>query len=70
MDLKLKSKIFSKMTLKEKIGQLFSPAAFIHDSEENYLKIESLIKNQHIGGLTFFHSRHSAAANFEKRQEN
>lgn len=57
------------MTLKEKIGQLFSPAAFIHDTEENYLKIESLIKNQHIGGLTFFHSRHSAAANFEKRQE-
>jgi beta-glucosidase-like glycosyl hydrolase len=57
------------MTLKEKIGQLFSPAAFIHDSEENYLEIESLIKNHHIGGLTFFHSRHSAAANFEKRQE-
>jgi beta-N-acetylhexosaminidase len=57
------------MTLKEKIGQLFSPAAFIHDTEENYLKIESLIKNQHVGGLTFFHSRHSAAANFEKRQE-
>ena len=57
------------MTLKEKIGQLFSPAAFIHDTEENYLKIESLIKNHHIGGLTFFHSRHSAAANFEKRQE-
>jgi beta-N-acetylhexosaminidase len=57
------------MTLKEKIGQLFSPAAFIHDSEENYLKIESLIQNQQIGGLTFFHSRHSAAANFEKRQE-
>lgn len=57
------------MTLKEKIGQLFSPAAFIHDTEENYLKIESLIINQHIGGLTFFHSRHSAAANFEKRQE-
>lgn len=57
------------MTLKEKIGQLFSPAAFIHDTEENYLQIESLIKNHHIGGLTFFHSRHSAAANFEKRQE-
>ncbi|MCL6259128.1 glycoside hydrolase family 3 protein [Aquiflexum sp. TKW24L] len=57
------------MTLKEKIGQLFSPAAFIHDTEENYIDIESLIKNQHIGGLTFFHSRHSAAANFEKRQE-
>lgn len=57
------------MTLIEKIGQLFSPAAFIHDTEENCLEIESLIKNHQVGGLTFFHSRHSAAANFEKRQE-
>lgn len=53
----------------KKIGQLFSPAAFIHDSEENMLKMESLIRNQNIGGITFFHSRYSAAANFEKRQE-
>lgn len=57
------------MTLKEKIGQLFSPAAFIHDSEENIQAMEKLIAEKHIGGLTFFHSRHSAAANFEKRQE-
>lgn len=53
----------------KKIGQLFSPAAFIHDTEENILKMESLIRNQFIGGITFFHSRYSAAANFEKRQE-
>jgi beta-N-acetylhexosaminidase len=53
----------------KKIGQLFSPAAFIHDTEENILQMESLILNHHIGGITFFHSRHSAAANFEKRQE-
>ncbi|WP_194976757.1 glycoside hydrolase family 3 protein [Aquiflexum lacus] len=53
----------------KKIGQLFSPAAFIHDTEENILEMESLIRNQHIGGITFFHSRYSAAANFEKRQE-
>lgn len=57
------------MTLKEKIGQLFSPAAFIHDSEENIEAMEKLIAEHHIGGLTFFHSRHSAAANFEQRQE-
>lgn len=53
----------------KKIGQLFSPAAFIHDTEENILQMESMIRNQHIGGITFFHSRYSAAANFEKRQE-
>ncbi|WP_291788524.1 glycoside hydrolase family 3 protein [Cecembia sp.] len=57
------------MSIKEKIGQLFSPAAFIHDSAENIEALEILIQEQHIGGITFFHSRHSAAANFENRQE-
>jgi beta-glucosidase-like glycosyl hydrolase len=57
------------MNKKQKIAQLFSPAAFIHDTEENYQAIEALIREQEIGGLTFFHSRHSAAANFEKRAE-
>lgn len=53
----------------QKIAQCFSPAAFIHDTEENHQAIEGLIREQEIGGLTFFHSRHSAAANFEKRAE-
>lgn len=57
------------MTKNQKIAQCFSPAAFIHDTEENYQAIERLIREQEIGGLTFFHSRHSAAANFEKRAE-
>lgn len=57
------------MTKNQKIAQCFSPAAFIHDTEENYQAIEKLIREQEIGGLTFFHSRHSAAANFEKRAE-
>ena len=57
------------MNKNQKIAQLFSPAAFIHDTEENYQVIEALIREQEIGGLTFFHSRHSAAANFEKRAE-
>ncbi|SFO54276.1 Glycosyl hydrolase family 3 N terminal domain-containing protein [Algoriphagus ornithinivorans] len=57
------------MNKNQKIAQCFSPAAFIHDSEENYQAIEKLIQEQEIGGLTFFHSRHSAAANFEKRAE-
>ena len=57
------------MNKNQKIAQLFSPAAFIHDTEKNYQAIETLIREQEIGGLTFFHSRHSAAANFEKRAE-
>lgn len=57
------------MQKSQKIAQCFSPAAFIHDTEENYQSVERLIRKQQIGGLTFFHSRHSAAANFEKRTE-
>jgi beta-glucosidase-like glycosyl hydrolase len=57
------------MTLREKVGQLFSPAAFVHDSEAEIQQLENLIREHHIGGITFFHSRVSAAANFEKRQE-
>jgi beta-glucosidase-like glycosyl hydrolase len=57
------------LSKQSKIAQIFFPAAFIHDSEENYIWLESLIKENNIGGLTFFHSRHSAAANFEKRAE-
>lgn len=57
------------MDQKHKIAQLFSPAAFIHDTEENIQAMEALVREQKIGGITFFHSRHSAAANFEKRQE-
>ncbi|GAA0880631.1 hypothetical protein GCM10009119_36010 [Algoriphagus jejuensis] len=57
------------MNKSQKIAQSFSPAAFIHDTEENHQAIEHLILEQEIGGLTFFHSRHSAAANFEKRAE-
>lgn len=57
------------MNLEHKIGQFFSPAAYIHDTEENIKAMENLIVNHGIGGITFFHSRHSAAANFEQRQE-
>lgn len=53
------------MTLEQKIGQFFFPAVFINDIEENFVEIERLIKEHNIGGLTFFHSRASAATNYE-----
>ncbi|WP_075350395.1 glycoside hydrolase family 3 protein [Algoriphagus marinus] len=53
----------------QKVAQFFLPAAFVHDSEDNYKALENLIREEGVGGLTFFHSRHSAAANFEKRAE-
>lgn len=55
------------MTLEQKIGQFFFPAVFINDTEENILATEKMIKDFHIGGLTFFHSRASAATNYESK---
>lgn len=57
------------LTKHEKIGQFFMPAAFINDTEEEIQEIETLIKEQHIGGLCFFHSRASAATNFEGQKK-
>lgn len=52
-----------QLTTAEKIGQLFMPAAYINDTEEEIVKLEQLIKDQNIGALCFFKSRTSAAAN-------
>lgn len=57
------------MTLEQKIGQFFFPAVFINDTEENIQETESLIKEHNIGGLTFFHSRASAATNYEGKKK-
>ena len=57
------------MTLEQKIGQFFFPAVFINDTEENIQEIERLIKQYNIGGLTFFHSRASAATNYESKKK-
>lgn len=57
------------MTLEQKIGQFFFPAVFINDSEENIQETEELIKKYNIGGLTFFHSRASAATNYETKKK-
>ncbi|MGB5554748.1 MAG: glycoside hydrolase family 3 N-terminal domain-containing protein [Flavobacteriaceae bacterium] len=54
-----------KLSLREKVGQLFMPAAFINDSEEEILRLEKLIRDHGVGGLCFFHSRASAATNYE-----
>ena len=61
-----------KMTtqgLEKKIGQFFFPAVFINDTEENIQETERLIKEYNIGGLTFFHSRASAATNYESKNK-
>lgn len=55
----------NQLTIKQKTGQLFMPAAFINDTEEEIQILEKLIREQQVGGLCFFHSRASAATNFE-----
>ncbi len=57
------------MTLQQKIGQFFFPAVFINDTEENIQAMEHLIQSHNIGGLTFFHSRASAATNYESKKK-
>ncbi|WP_338408594.1 glycoside hydrolase family 3 N-terminal domain-containing protein [uncultured Flavobacterium sp.] len=57
------------MTAEQKIGQFFFPAVFINDTEENIQEMERLIKKHNIGGLTFFHSRASAATNYEIKKK-
>ncbi len=56
-----------ELSPKQKLGQLFFAATFINASEEHIEKISQLIQHQQIGGLTFFHSEISAAANYEKK---
>lgn len=46
--------LMERMTLKQKIGQLFQVAAFSTRDERNEKKILDLIEKYHIGGLTFF----------------
>ena len=45
--------ILGKMTVEEKIGQLFMVQAYSNKNEEHTLFINSLINNYHIGGLIF-----------------
>ena len=63
------NKALKQLSLSEKIGQLFMPAAFINDTEEEIQQLEKLISEHHVGGLCFFHSRASAATNFEGKKK-
>jgi len=43
-----------KMTLEQKIGQFFMVAAYSNRGEEHYAHLDSLVTQQHIGGMIFF----------------
>lgn len=46
--------LFNSMSLDEHIGQLMSIRAHSDKGPEHVAKVEKLIKNYHVGGLTFF----------------
>ena len=57
------------LSLRQKAGQLFMPAVFINDTEEEVQRMENLIREHCIGSICFFHSRASAATNFEGKKK-
>jgi beta-glucosidase-like glycosyl hydrolase len=57
-----------QLSLQQKVGQLFMLAVFINDAEEAVQEMEQIIQKNHIGALCFFHSRASAATNFEGKK--
>ena len=59
----------AELSREEKIAQSFMPAVYINDTEEDISRMEQLISKHHIGGICFFHSRASAATNFEGPKE-
>lgn len=59
----------NELYFSEKVGQLFMPAAFVNDTEQEIQNLENLIQNHGIGALCFFHSRASAATNYEGTKE-
>src|SRR5690625_4053540 len=46
--------LYQKMTLEEKVGQLFMVDLFPEESQKNIDKVKNLIKNYHVGGVIFF----------------
>ena len=62
-------KASQQLSVKEKVGQLFMPAAFINDTVDEIQNLEKLIREENIGALCFFHSRASAATNYEGKKE-
>ncbi|TAI49290.1 glycoside hydrolase family 3 protein [Flagellimonas allohymeniacidonis] len=61
--------IKSHLSVKQKVGQLFMLAVFINDTEEEVAQMEKLIRDHCIGALCIFHSRASAATNFEGKKK-
>ncbi len=61
--------VFNKLTLDQKIGQLFMVATYSDRNETYYRYVDQLIQNYHLGGLIFFKGGPSRQAKLTNRYQ-
>jgi beta-glucosidase-like glycosyl hydrolase/CubicO group peptidase (beta-lactamase class C family) len=61
--------IYSKMTLEEKIGQLFMISAYSNKVESHQEAVEKLVTENHVGGIIFFQGGPVRQANLTNRYQ-
>ncbi|MEZ7499584.1 glycoside hydrolase family 3 N-terminal domain-containing protein [Flavobacterium sp. Arc3] len=61
--------IYSKMTLEEKIGQLFMISAYSNKDESHQEAVEKLVTENHVGGIIFFQGGPVRQANLTNRYQ-
>ncbi|WP_052444833.1 glycoside hydrolase family 3 protein [Flammeovirga sp. OC4] len=62
-------KNLKSMSLDQKIGQLFQVACFSNRDESHTIEVLELIKNYHLGGLTFFQGNAVTQANLTNQYQ-
>ncbi|MCO4815006.1 MAG: hypothetical protein KC454_09855, partial [Flavobacteriales bacterium] len=67
------NKQMENMSLREKVGQFFMVAAYSNRGETHFQEVDSLIRNENIGGLIFFQGQRSnlvpAIARFQSKSK-
>ncbi|MEZ4772860.1 MAG: glycoside hydrolase family 3 N-terminal domain-containing protein [Bacteroidia bacterium] len=61
--------LIRKMTIEEKVGQLFMVATFSNKDEAHYQSIEKMISSQHLGGLIFMQGDPESQAKLVNRYQ-
>lgn len=59
--------VYNKLSVEERIGQLFMVAAYSNKNEAHVQSLEKLVQEQHIGGLIFFQGGPVRQANMTNR---
>ncbi|MDR0195495.1 MAG: serine hydrolase [Myroides sp.] len=59
--------VYNKLSVEERIGQLFMVAAYSNKNEAHIQSLEKLVQEQHIGGLIFFQGGPVRQANMTNR---